>query len=41
MAFSLKKITTVTVKEANIEDTDEYLKIKDITTQVKIKRKSL
>ena len=33
---SLNKLTIKTVKEANIEDNDEYLKIKEITNHVKI-----
>ena len=37
-AFSLKKVTTKTVKEENIDDNEEYLKIKDTTTHVNINR---
>ena len=36
--FSLKKVTTKTVKEENIDDNEEYLKIRDTTTQVNINR---
>ena len=35
-AFSLKRVITKTVKEENIDDNEEYLKIKDTTTHVKI-----
>ena len=38
-AVSLIKVTTNTVIVANIEDKDEYLKIKDTTAQVKINKK--
>ena len=37
-AFSLKKVTTKTVKEENIDDNDEYLKIRDTATHVNINR---
>jgi len=34
--MSLNKFTTNTVRDANIEDSDEYLNIKETTNQVKI-----
>ena len=34
------KFTTKTVKEANNEDTEEYLNISDITNQVNANRKN-
>ena len=37
--FSLKKVTTKTVKEENIDDNEEYLKIRDTTNHVKINKK--
>ena len=37
---SFMKFTTKTVKEANIEDTDEYLNISDITNQVNANKKN-
>ena len=36
--FSLKKVTTKTVKEENIDDKEEYLNIRDTATQVKINK---
>ena len=38
-APSLITVTTKTVKEENIDDTDEYLNIRDTTSQVKINNK--
>ena len=37
-AFSLKKVITKTVKEENIDDNEEYLKIRNTTTNVNINR---
>ncbi len=37
-AFSLKKVTTKTVKEENMDDSEEYLKIKNTTTHVNINK---
>ena len=37
---SLMKFTTKTVKEANNEDTEEYLNISDITNQVNANKKN-
>ena len=37
-AFSLNKVTTKTVKEANIDDKEEYLNIKETTIHVKINK---
>ena len=37
-ALSLKRVITKTVKEENIDDNEEYLKIRDTATQVKINR---
>ena len=37
---SFMKFTTKTVKEANIEDTDEYLNIRVITNQVNANKKN-
>ena len=34
--MSLNKFTTNTVRDANIDDSDEYLNIKETTNQVKI-----
>ena len=36
--FSLKKVTTKTVKEENIDDNEEYLKINETTTHVNINK---
>ena len=38
-AVSLIKVTTKTVNEPNIEDSDEYLNIRETTNQVKINKK--
>ena len=38
--FSLKKVTTKTVKEENIDDKEEYLNIRDTTNQEKINNKA-
>ena len=38
-ALSLKKVTTKTVKEENIDDRDAYLNIRETATHVKINRK--
>jgi hypothetical protein len=38
-AVSLIKVTTNTVIEENMEDTEEYLNINNTTTQVKINKK--
>ena len=37
--FSLTKVTTSTVKDEKIDDTDEYLNINKTTSQVKINKK--
>ena len=37
---SLMKLTIKTVNEANIDDTEEYLNISDITNQVKANKKN-
>ena len=37
-AFSLNRVTINTVKEENIDDTEEYLNIKETTTHVKINK---
>jgi len=37
-AFSLNKVTTNTVKEENIDDTEEYLNIRETTIHVKINK---
>ncbi len=37
-AFSLKKVITKTVKEENIDDNEEYLKINETTTHVNINK---
>ena len=37
--FSLAKVTIKIVKLANIEDTDEYLNINEVTIQVNINKK--
>ena len=39
IAVSLKKFTTKTVKEANIDETEEYLNIRDTIIHVKINKK--
>ncbi len=36
--FSLNRVITRTVKEENIDDKEEYLKIKETVTQVKINK---
>ena len=38
IAFSLKKVTTKTVNEENIEASEEYLNIKNTVNQVKINK---
>ena len=38
-AVSLIKVITKTVNEPNIEDSDEYLNIRETTNQVKINKK--
>ena len=38
-AVSLIKVTTKTVNDAKIEETEEYLNIKETTNQVKINKK--
>ncbi len=38
-AFSLNKVIINTVNEENIDDKEEYLNIKETTTQVKINRR--
>ena len=38
-ALSLIKVTTKTVKDENIDDKEEYLNIRETTTQVKINNK--
>ena len=38
-AVSLMKVTTKTVNDPNIEDSEEYLNIRDTTNQVKINKK--
>ena len=37
---SFTKFTTKTVKDANIEDTEEYLNISDMTNQVNANKKN-
>ncbi len=39
ITVSLKKFTTKTVKDENIDETEEYLNIRDITIQVNINKK--
>ena len=38
-AFSLNRVIINTVNEENIDDKEEYLNIKETTTQVKINRR--